>query len=392
MTGLALFGFYLPSSIGGVISKPLTMVALVGMCGFLIALLAGRHSVGRPSAVVHGLGMVGVLIFATLMSPFNQISPGVIVLYVGIALLFCLNLRDLRSPRLVVPAFAAISILSMAAGLLIALDSPWIDNLLKTHYQAFRPDLLESMLDRDKPILTFATHSMAAFMIYLLFFMTLRTYAIRGGRIWLAAMAVYMVLLLALTATTAYFMLGLAVVQLGLLITRRHPRVIFPLAATTMLLTLIVVVWSGVEARAVTDELTLRLIGDREHGFIARYATKGLLATNFRFLAQHPIEPIGFGYSTALYLGDSGVVVTLLRGSLPLLFLTYGGLFVFLRQNLTSQRTALWLWLVTIAFEVGFTPLQYFRFVAFLPFAVVYLNTICSPAIPAPHPAADSRL
>ena len=368
------------------------MVALVGMCAFLAAMLVGRRSIGRPAAVAHALGLVGVLIAATLLSPTDEISPGVIVLYVGIALLFLLNLRDLRSPGLVVRLFAVISVVSMVTGVLIVLDSPWIDALLKTNYGAFRPDLLESMLSRDKPILTFATHSMAAFMIYLLFFMTLRTYTARGGRVWLAAMVVYMVLLLALTATTAYFMLGIALFQLGLLVVRRHPRIVFPLVATTAVFTLIAVVWSGVDAGAVSDELSLRLVGDREHGFIARYASQGLLATNFRYLADHPLQPIGFGFSSALNLGDSGIVTTLLRGSLPLLFLAYGGLYVFLCQNLTSRRTALWLWLLTTAFEAGFMSLQYFRFVAFLPFAVVYLNTISSPTTLAPHPAADSPL
>jgi hypothetical protein len=37
---------------------------------------------------------------------------------------------------------------------------------------------------------------------------------------------------------------------------------------------------------------------------------------------------------------------------------------------------ALWLTLVTVIFEVGFTPLQYFRFVGFAPLLVVCLEAL----------------
>jgi hypothetical protein len=77
-----------------------------------------------------------------------------------------------------------------------------------------------------------------------------------------------------------------------------------------------------------------------------------------------------------LYLGDSGVIVNMLRGSVPLFVLVYGGLWFFLRFNLRDRGTAAWLWLWTCVFEVGFTPLQYFRFVGFLPFLIVCLNAV----------------
>ena len=55
--------------------------------------------------------------------------------------------------------------------------------------------------------------------------------------------------------------------------------------------------------------------------------------------------------------------------------------------NLADRRSAAWLWICIVLFEIGFTPLQYFRFLGFMPFLVVYLNSLASPA-----PAADRVL
>ena len=61
----------------------------------------------------------------------------------------------------------------------------------------------------------------------------------------------------------------------------------------------------------------------------------------------------------------------MVRGSLPLTIMVYGGLLVFLRSNLRSPGPAIAIWLAVMAFEVGFTPLQYFRFVGFVPLILV---------------------
>jgi hypothetical protein len=92
-----------------------------------------------------------------------------------------------------------------------------------------------------------------------------------------------------------------------------------------------------------------------------------------------------------LYLGDSGVVVNALRGSVPLLIAVYGGLWLFLVSNLADRRTAAWIWFCTVLFEIGFTPLQYFRFVAFVPFLVVYLNTATATGRSAPADLGGQR-
>jgi hypothetical protein len=62
--------------------------------------------------------------------------------------------------------------------------------------------------------------------------------------------------------------------------------------------------------------------------------------------------------------------------------MVYGGLLLFLRSNLQSPRAALAIWLAVMAFEVGFAPTQYFRFVGSLPLTLAFLNTLPRPLEP----------
>jgi hypothetical protein len=379
--GLLFFAFYFPSSVAGVISKPLSVAALLVTCVALAALAAGSRRLGPPAAVLCSVLLLGILTAATIVSPLDDISLGVVTLYVALALLYALDLREVSWPRLVSSVFVVINVISIVVGILIALDVKQVDAFLKANYGAFRSDLLWSMLDQsNKPVLTFATHSMAAFMIYLLLLMSLRTFEAGGRRWWLLAVGAHMALLAALGSTTSYLLLALAVLQFVLPVARRYPRLTLASAATATVAAMFGALWFGVQPADVADQVTSRLVGDQAHGFVARYASNGLLATNFQYVTENPLEPIGFDFSPGLYFGDSGVIITMMRGSVPLLLATYGGLFLFLRANLRSRRTAMWLSLMVLAFEVGFTPLQYFRFIGFLPFAVVYFNTVSARA------------
>src|SRR5260370_14093568 len=116
------------------------------------------------------------------------------------------------------------------------------------------------------------------------------------------------------------------------------------------------------------------------------------------YLFDHSFSPIGLARSasgldvsspTHFFVGDSGPVEYLLRGSVPLLFLIYLGLYGFLRRNLVSRAHSTILFFVILAFETGFSALDSSRTFFLLPFFVVYLNHIVTKRIScAPHAAA----
>jgi hypothetical protein len=386
---IALFGLYVPSSIGGTILESLSMLSLAVIGVAVLALLAGSGALGSRPAVVSALALVGVLAFATVLSPFAALARGVLMMYVILAAICCARLprtTDSPWPRRVL---LVISVISLTAGGLTALNVRWIDSAQETWFAAFRPSLVSSMVEMaNKPVLTFATHSMAAFMFYLLLFLALRTWQASRRAEWLVITAGYAALLVALNSTTAWLLLIVALVQvLGAMTRGAHRNKLFALIVTSALVALGVWAWHGGSS---LEAWRARLVGDSDHGFIARYAPGGLFADDIAYLRSSAFRPIGVTYTRNLYLTDSGIIVALLRGSLPFLIAIYAALYFFFRGNLASRRTAVWLCVVTAAFDLGFTPLEYFRCLAFFPFVVMYLaSTEASPG--QPLPAIDQR-
>jgi hypothetical protein len=186
--------------------------------------------------------------------------------------------------------------------------------------------------------------------------------------------------MIAVTSTTGMIFGAVAIFQLVWHIGRRHRWAATPLALSAAAAgVLLVLIFEGVAAD-VAASVRAAVVGDQVRGLAARYASEGLLAGNFTYLSTNPFSPIGFGFSESLFLGDSGYIVNMVRGSLPLTIMVYGGLLVFLRSNLQSPGPAIAIWLAVMAFEVGFTPLQYFRFVGFVPLILVFLNSLPPPS------------
>jgi hypothetical protein len=373
---LAVHAFYVPSALGGVISRPLSIVSLLITCSLLGALALFERGIARPVLVLNSLAMLAVLLVFSITSGFAEFSPGAFFLYLAIALLYLLNLRSVQNTKAFHVAFVACNAISLAAGFALMLDVQLVDEILRTFYAAYYVELVPNMVRLQKPVLTFATHSTAGFVEYLLFFMSFRTAEVRGNNLYLALAICYLVLMVALRSTTGAIFATVAGLQLAWYLGRRHQRAVVPAALGLVTASLIGALWLDVRVAAIGESVRAAILGDNIQGLMARYSVGGLLAPNFAYLSEHPLSPVGFGFSESLYYGDSGFVVNMLRGSFPLMIAVYGGLYLFLRSNLRTGSTALWIWTVIAAFEVGFTPLQYFRFVGFVPFLIVYLNSL----------------
>jgi hypothetical protein len=377
VVALAFFAFYVPSSFNGVISREMTIVSLIGTCVLLGMLVAAPRGLGSPLLVLNSLGMMALPLLFTITSGLGEYSPGVIFIYLQLALLYVANLRTL-APSAVVPiGFFVINLVSIVMGFALALDVKVADEFVKANYSAFYKELVSNMVDIfSKPVLTFGTHSTAGFMYYLFFYLCFTTYRTAGSRINLVFALCYIALMFAVTSTTGTFFAGVALFQMVWHLGRRYQWAATPLAlAATATPLILILVFEGAASDAA-GSFRSALVGDKYRGLASRYATQGLLAGNFAYLAEHPLSPIGFSFSESLFLGDSGYIVNMVRGSLPLAVMVYGGLLLFLRYNLQSRTAALWIWLVIMAFEIAFTPLQYFRFVGFLPLALAYLNSV----------------
>jgi len=172
---------------------------------------------------------------------------------------------------------------------------------------------------------------------------------------------------------------------MGVWLWKRNRKAFAVAAVCVALLVPVSVQWfeNSSDVSQVLPQLAGTILNSDVNGLLPRYGPGGALRIPLSYLVHHPLSPIGFTTPSALVegdtaLGDSGPVEYLLRGSIPLLVLVYFGLYRFLRFNLPLRGHALFLFLVIVAFEAGFSSLVYFRTLYLLPFFVIYLRHVVS--------------
>jgi len=277
-------------------------------------------------------------------------------------------------------AFGAANIINLVLGIGIILQSDAVTNFLQDHYTYFYPELLATMFALRKPVLTFGSHSVAAFYTFLFFWMNLKTFEREKRWVYLFLAVTQTVFSLFLFSFTSFFFFACELVMLISLLLQRGRQ-----STIRFAFVLVVVVISAVgmlPRMSIYDpewnyhlvDYATSFLTSTENGPVGRYSSGGDLAADLKYLGENPLRPVGLSKPNSLFFMDSGPVEYLLRGSLPLLLLIYGGLYIFLCDNMTARRDALALFIVIVLFETGFPILLHLRTLYLLPFFVVYMN------------------
>jgi hypothetical protein len=372
---LLVIGFYIPTSLAETMSVRLEVMSSVILFPILIALLVRKGGVLSSFALVNGLTINVILLTCTLFSPFTEIAYGGYLSFLLLSMLFCVNVMDIRLTVTAGRIFDLANAINLTLAALVLFQVPAVTQFFRDYYAYGYEGLVPEMLEEGKPVLTFGSHSLAGFFFYLLFYVTLQTFIANRSKLHLIFAFGYLALLIPMYSFTSLVFAGVATVQLAFCF-RARKTVIVGLIAAALLATILVVapqLVSGFKEDMIE-------VSQREgNGLLGRYSEFGGLAANFEFIANHPFRPIGLGLSWRLWNSDSGPAGYLLKGSFPLLITVYVGAFIFFRKNLRSRREALFLFLVFLSFEVGYSNFQYSRTQYFLPFLMVYLNSLERP-------------
>jgi hypothetical protein len=373
-----LIGAYVPSSFGGIYSENLWLAqfALLGLL-FSILLLRRNGSAGY-GRLVNSTVLVVVILVATIASPFFDYRWGGLLGYLLMALLFALNLRDVSARPYLRTAFLAVNFVNLALGFAILWGIEPVRAFFVNYYSAFYPELVEFMTSLGKPVLSFGTHSVAAFFFYLFFWLSFEGFKARNTRIDLVFAIGYIVLGFSLLSLSGIALMSWATFQVLRHAALERPRLVF--AVVLLLCACSPFIYKRYAADIQDVEAVYTLVSDNvaspANGFLGRFSQLGTLYSTLGYIGRHPFRPVGVGYRADLFFGDSGPVEYYLRGSVVLVAAVYGGLFLFLRNNLRSARDARHLFAVIVLFELGLTALVNIRFLYLLPVLVVYLNDL----------------
>jgi len=384
---LMVLGMYLPTSMGGAITWSLMAIAyLLVVCFY--SYLFWTLGLDEDQFLLFSVPIVFVLISATFFSTLYVFGIGVLWVYVPVALLYSLRLRSLTFGRALRALFVACNLVNIGLGACAVFHVERVNGLVMSYYSNFFPDLVPGMLEFGKPVLTFATHSLAGFFIFLFFWLNFRTYLSTRRFAFLIFAVCYFTFDLCLLSVTGFGFALFAFAIMSVHFWRRNPRTV----ATALLAFFFLVprivhrLYSPIENWQDLVEIVSPAFTSPGEGFLGRYGSQGNNVSNLKYIAEHPFSPTGLTTAGNLFIGDSGPVEYLIRGSVLLLFLMYVGLFQFLRRNLAGKLDMYVLFLAILVMELGFTSLTYFRLMYLLPVAVIYLNSL-----PKPEAAALNR-
>jgi len=383
---LLCFGLYLPTSIGGDASKMLFGIAYLACLVLFLGLI--YRAVGLPSFPVclSLLSIAPLLLVFTYTSGFHEYSFGELAAFGLLSILYMMNLRRIVFPRWLSHLFVIVNSLNILLGIEILVGSESVKGFLIAHYSSFYAELVPNMLLLRKPVLTFATHSLAGFFFYLFFYINLQTNKLKGKKLFLFFAVCYLFLTAALLSVTGVALAFVGTVQIcyHLWSSIRHKWFWVP---ATLVIICLVASFQRLDsaARNWSDfvEAGKAILMSTNNGFIGRVMPGGPVYDSFEYLKEHPFSPIGAGVKEGMVVADMGLSDYLLRGSFILAIFAYAGLFYFLKRSLLARSDFRFLFGIIVVFELGFSTLTYFRMLYLLPFFVVYLNGLRRDEVPS---------
>ncbi len=370
---LVAVGLLWPTSLGANLSVALVVAHLALLCGIVVLHHWVTGAWPSQGAILTSMGIVAVLFGATMLSPFDRLAPGALAGYGALAMVLTLGTGSAVSVPTAVRVLTVANVALLGVGLCIIVGYQPVQMWLVRWYSFAYPDLVYNMTTWRKPVGPFGSHSIAAVFYYLFFYVQLEAHRSTGRGFHLAIAASNVLVGLALTSVTAGALMGVAGLQLVANALHRPAKAV-PIAACLVIVAALVL-------RSVGDGLDLKTgmalaFTADEAGFRGRYAPGGNLAGTLTYLKENPLRPVGLSESTSVFYGDSGFIEYLLRGSIPLLLLVYGGLGAFLRRNLVRPAHVIHLFAVILVVESGFTMLTYSRLLYLLPVLAWSLNTL----------------
>lgn len=377
---LFLIGVFFPTSMYGSISATFLRAAFVISCS-VMAYLVWKLGYDQEMLLGCALPMAILLSIFTLTSGLPHIDIGPLLTFLAVGLMYCLRLKKfpIGNYRRILNIF---SIANIVLGFGVILGWGGLNNFLISWYSNWLDNMMSAMVDAHMPAFTYTAHHIAAMFIYFFFWMNLKTFKESGYKFYLWMAIIHVFLCAAIQSHTSFVFAAIAFAELLWMLWEYSRK----LALASVIAVVFIVPWlllnftKDLVSWSDAAQFSYVMWTGDDTAFIGRYGINGNMHDAIVFLEEHPFRPIGSSYGTnTLMLVDSGPLEYMLRGSVLLIILMYGGLWYFLRRNLLSYRDCCRFFAIIIATEMGFGVMTYIRTFCLFPAFVIYLNSQSAP-------------
>ncbi|OMD07172.1 hypothetical protein BJP50_31775 [Paenibacillus odorifer] len=366
---LFILGILIPTSI----NREMTNVFVFGGCTLLLLSLVYMLDKQKniPIKSFYILLFINCLLFIfTFTSHLTEYRFGNSLYFLILSLIFLFDFNGLDTNiEKYRKSLQIVNLILITFSISIIYNFTPIVNFLHNWFSAFYIELLPNMFAQKKPVSTFGTHSIAGFYYFILFILNFVTYYFLKKKLHLFISLLYMLFLYNIQSSTSLVYFLVCIFAIAFLLFKKSKRIFFMSA----------IVISIIIAIKFNDITIFQKVNDKlfstNNGLLVRYSATGTLKENIKYITRHPFNGIGFGYSNTYQYVDSGIVEYSLRGSVFTLLAILLGFYHFLRRNLTKS-ISIFIFILFLSFETGFSNLIYFRSLFILPFLVAYLNKL----------------
>lgn len=369
---LFVLGLFLPSSRNKIITHQLQYVGWGILFILFVSYLLIQRSYNKIQILI-AVSINLILFIFTIISPFNQYSPGAYLSFLDFSLLICLDLKLPRLGNLFKYLLIGSSFILIIGAFLAVFKLLHIDNLLVKYYSFGTEWTMVFMVDARKPVLMFGSHSIAAFYYFIFFFLNYHSLKIFKKNLYLIICILFIFIMVLLRSVTGYGFAAIALVIIA------NSFLITPKRAIFLSVPAVAIgIWAFIKFQKLWEAIfNLGVMGtfsSSGNGFLGRYDSHSLLSSTIDYIKEHPLHPIGLGYSENLFFTDSGPIIYWLRGSIFLVAAMYIGLLGVIMNNSRRAYLGLLLFCFFMLFELGYPNLIYMRTVYLVPFIIAYLN------------------
>ncbi len=380
---VAFFSLFWPTSINTVIMPHLTLTGNVVCLALLIfASLLGWIRL-NPVQFVISLALMILLFLMTFLSPYKQITFGAIAPYVTMAFVAALNVKNLRFSRsqLVFVLWTCVVLVALSWSVIFGAQA--VIDFQESYYQIV-PDLFNYMVAwANKPVLMFATHSVAGFA-YFVFSLVFYAYGRHTAKVFHKFIFYllsfnFFILLAFLISNTGFLLFSLLTIfylyrfvfSKGLI-----PSFIFAVLVLIFIVAYIeeITFLLGFAADATSEVLT-----SKNNGILSRFTLGSRLAGSYEYVFNSPLIGVGFTDGGNLAFGDNMMSEYVLRGGFFGYLLVLLSVFGFFYSNMKSASVALLMFAFVILSDTGYPLWVTFRFVFLFPVLVVLMNHLSQP-------------
>lgn len=372
---ICLFMFaYLPTSHG---TNIYSHTVLVWAVATIIVVIVGLYnSIFFEQLKFNVISILLYMILVTLLAQLRYDQSRVSLYRIApiVAITFLTHIKIVKNPTKkfmrALLNFFSISCIIWNFGILFHFQ-PIIDFTYNNYNQYFPLAVFYSVHEQFKPVMTFGVHTYAAFYYLIFFILSYYTFECENKKIYLIYSICYAIFCLFLVSTTGiiYFlcMITFLIYKEGKKLTVQGWIFIF--------LVLIVFGYLISENYEYLYTKLFHNMTNGENSFVSRYSDQSVFNENFKIITSS--LGIGFNILDGVDLGysDSGIVVYLTMGSIPLCIYIYRRIFSFIKNNILKYY-AIPLWIAIISFEIALPATFVYRFIFMIIFVICYFRTL----------------